>query len=249
MKDQEFGSPESLEELITAYRSLEDFVHMVSHDLQSPLKKISNFAGLARMSGGDALPDQTKHYLERIEASARKASDLVTGLLEFSKQSTSTIPPEQTNVNDVISDVLSELEFQIEKARARIVVDHLPSVFARRNQLYYVFANLIENAINYKSTRPLEIKISSMLKDHERVFSVSDNGIGIDPSDFNNIFQLFRRLDHVHGVPGHGIGLSICKKIVEKHGGRIWVQSKPGAGTTFSFSLPASSDQSGQSDR
>jgi light-regulated signal transduction histidine kinase (bacteriophytochrome) len=175
-------------EFIASYRALEDFVHMVSHDLQSPLKKISSFATLARLSAGDTIPDKTKHYLDRIEASAHKAAELVAGLLEYSKKSASINPPAMIDMNDVLRDVLSELELRIEESGAKIDVSLLPKIVARRTQIYWLFVNLLENAINYRSTRPLEIKIAASKSGHEWIFSVKDNGIGIDAGEWENVF-------------------------------------------------------------
>ena len=164
--------------------------------------------------------------------------NLINDLLEFSRVTTRGREPEPLNCKSILDQVLSNLELYIKKNKATVSYGPLPEVIADYTQLAQVFQNLIINGIKFHSEKPLKIHISAEKKASERVFSVEDNGIGIDPQYSEKIFEVFKRLHNKERYPGTGIGLAVCKKIVERHGGRIWVESELGKGSTFYFTLP-----------
>jgi light-regulated signal transduction histidine kinase (bacteriophytochrome) len=163
---------------------------------------------------------------------------LINDLLSYSKLSGPDVSLEQTDCNTVLTTVMANLATVIHKQQVVITKHNLPTVTADRMQLMQLFQNLLDNAIKYRSKKKPRIHISANLKADLWIFSVKDNGIGIDPKYFDRIFDIFQRL-HRDEYPGTGIGLAICKKIVERHGGKSWVESKLGKGSTFYFSIPA----------
>jgi len=163
---------------------------------------------------------------------------LINDLLEFSRVTTKAREPEPTNSELVLNQVLSNLELYMKENKATISHDLLPEVMADNTQLAQVLQNLIVNGIKFRSEKAPKIHISAEKKAKEWVFSVQDNGIGIDPQYSEKIFEVFKRLHKKEEYPGTGIGLAVCKKIVERHGGRIWVESELGKGSTFYFTLP-----------
>jgi light-regulated signal transduction histidine kinase (bacteriophytochrome) len=167
---------------------------------------------------------------------------LIEDLLAFSRVGTRDAALVPTDVNDVVDRALRSLKLRIEETGASVTRDALPTVSADAGQLEQVFLNLIGNALKFRRAEPPHVHVAAQAKDGRWTFSVRDNGIGIDPQYFDRIFVLFKRLHDRSEYPGTGIGLAICKKIVEHHGGRIWVESEPGRGSTFSFTLPASQE-------
>ena len=164
--------------------------------------------------------------------------NLINDLLEFSRVTTRAREFESTDCELLLNQVLSNLEISIKESEAVISHNHLPNIMADSTQLAPVFQNLISNAIKFRSEKIPEINISAREEGDEWVFSVADNGIGIDPKHCERIFEVFKRLHKRREYPGTGIGLSICKKIVERHGGHIWVESEPDKGSIFYFNLP-----------
>jgi chemotaxis family two-component system sensor kinase Cph1 len=163
---------------------------------------------------------------------------LIRDLLLYSHASRAEISFEPTNVAAVMSDTLSRLENAIRDNEAFVTYDPLPTVMANATQMSQLLQNLVDNAVKYRSTRPPRVHVSARQQNSEWVFSIADNGIGIDLQYAEKIFIMFQRLHTREEYPGTGIGLAICKKIVERHGGRIWVESEPGKGATFFFTLP-----------
>jgi len=166
---------------------------------------------------------------------------LINDLLEFSRVATRAKEPEPTDSEFILNQTLLNLELYIRQNNASVSHDTLPEVIADSTQLAQVFQNLIANGIKFQSEEVPKIHLSAEKKENEWVFSVKDNGIGIDPQYSEKIFEVFKRLHRKEDYPGTGIGLAICKKIVERHGGRIWVESELGKGATFYFTLPISS--------
>ena len=218
---------------------LEHFAYVASHDLQEPLRKIGSFSELLARKYQDRLDEKAGTYISYIVDGAHRMQGLINDLLSFSRVATKGRAFSAVNCNEVMGRVRQDMEVAIQECGARLLVDDLPTVMADNIQLGQVFQNLIGNAIKYRNPGAgPEIRVESRKSGNEWVFAVSDNGIGIDPQHFERIFQLFQRLHTREEFSGSGIGLALCKKIVERHGGRIWVESTPGSGSTFFFTLP-----------
>jgi PAS domain S-box-containing protein len=218
---------------------LQEFAMIASHDLQEPLRKIQLFAGQLRGDFGDQLPEEARDYLERMQKASDRGRALIQGLLALSRVRTRAQPPVPVALCDVVRDTLQELDAQLSSVGGEVVVRDLPTVEADALQMRQVFQNLIGNALKFhRSGVPPIIEISSEPVAGRWRISVSDNGIGFDEKYADRIFKIFQRL-HDRGVyEGSGVGLAICKKIIERHGGTISVRSKPDVGTTFIIELP-----------
>ena len=224
-------------DLSRSNRDLEDFAHVVSHDLQSPLNKISAFGDLLKMEIKSALSEKGVDYLDLIQNGAQKMTRLIGGLLNYSKITSSGHKPESVDMAALAREIIGDLDMQIKEIGAKVTVAELPTVQANPMQMNQLITNLVSNAVKYCGNAAPVIDIAAKQEGTFWVFSVRDNCIGIDSKDAQRIFDLFQRVGA--GVkPGTGIGLTICKKIVENHGGRIWVESEPGKGSTFYFTLP-----------
>ncbi|MEJ2345903.1 MAG: PAS domain S-box protein [Gammaproteobacteria bacterium] len=228
---------------------LEQFAYVASHDLQEPLRMVASYAQLLARRYGGQLDDDGKDFIEFMVDGARRMQDLINALLAFSRVGTRGKPLVATDINAVVSDVLANLQTAINEADAEITVaKDMPTVNADTTQLGQVFQNLVSNALKFHAAPPPRVDISFQRLDSEVEFVVRDNGIGIEPQYAERIFLLFQRLHTKQDYPGTGIGLAICKKIIERHGGRIWVESTPGQGSAFHFTIPlrAGEGQSGQ---
>jgi light-regulated signal transduction histidine kinase (bacteriophytochrome) len=199
---------------------------------------VSGFAGLLQKRYKEKLDAEADEYISHIVEGTGRMQHLIKDLLEYARVGTSSKPLVQVDVNIIIEKALANLMFEITESRAVITADTLPTVSADDTRLIQLFQNLVGNALKYRTNTP-HIYISAERKDGEWLFRISDNGIGIEPRQFERIFQIFQRLHTREEYSGTGIGLAICKKIVERLGGRIWVESKPGEGSTFFFTLPA----------
>ncbi len=224
-------------ELERSNRELDNFASIAAHDLSAPLRAVSGFAGLLRKHYKEKLDADADHYISQIVEGTGRMQRLINDLLEYARAGTHEKTLVPANVNTIIEKTLVNLTFEVQESGAVITVDPLPTVSADRTQLIQLFQNLVGNAIKYRSNTP-RIHIAAERKDGEWLFRISDNGIGIDPQQFDRIFQIFQRLHTSSEYSGTGIGLAICKKIVDRLGGRIWVESKPGEGSTFFFTLP-----------
>jgi len=219
---------------------LERFAYISSHDLQEPLRAIVSYTQLLERRYKDNLDRDADEYLHYIVDGGKRMQDLIHDLLEFSRVNTKGGKFRTIEANAVVEDTLAALLPQTQAAGVTIIVDPLPAVMADPVQLRQVFQNLISNALKFrKPDVPVEIHISAeQLKDKVE-FSVADNGIGIEPQYFEKIFVIFQRLHAMDKYEGTGIGLAIVKRIIDRHGGRIWVESEPGKGSTFHFTIPA----------
>jgi light-regulated signal transduction histidine kinase (bacteriophytochrome) len=219
---------------------IEQFAYIASHDLQEPLRTVSNYVNLLKDGFTEKLTSNDKRILSTIESATERMQILIRDLLEYSRISMEQ-NRQPVNLNFMLSDIQNDLEAMITEAKARFDVGELPTIMAYSSGIKSVFQNLIQNAIKFRKAdvTPL-IRIRCVEKEHEYRFSVSDNGIGIDSVHYGKIFVLFKRLFHVSEYPGTGIGLAQVKKIVELHGGRIWLESELGKGTTFFFDIPKS---------
>lgn len=230
-------------ELSRSNLELEQFAYIVSHDLQQPLQGIIGFAKLLRMQYLDTLDREADRYVTRILSAAERMQHLIGDLLSYARVATACqlIP---TDCNWVLNKALDNLHLLISQKQARLIYGKLPSVLGNETQLIQLFQNTIGNALKF--SRPEvspHIEIWAEQKDDRWLFCVRDNGIGLDPQNFDRIFTLFQRLDDTE-THGTGIGLATCKKIVDRHGGQIWVESQPGEGTSFYFTLPDAIDGS-----
>ncbi|WP_226480491.1 PAS domain S-box protein [Natrinema amylolyticum] len=224
---------------------LEQFAYAVSHDLQEPLRMVTSYLRLLEQRYGDAFDEDGEEFLAFAVDGAQRMREMIDGLLEYSRVETRGDPLEPTDLDAVLDDVLTDLQFRIEETDAEITSESLPLVEGDANQLRQVFQNLLSNAIEYSGDEPPRVRINAERDGGEWLLSVSDEGIGIDPDDRERIFEVFQRLHTREEHDGTGIGLALCERIVERHGGDIWVDSgsDAGEGTTFSFTLPAASDR------
>ncbi len=225
-------------ELERSNADLEQFAYMVSHDLQSPLTVIAGFADLLGRRCQGKLDDKAEEFIRHIQAGAKRQQQLIKDLLDYSRLTTRGQEFAPVDCNSVLEQVLTDLSLLIQEKGAVVTHDPLPTVMADASQLGRVFQNLIGNALKFCQEGIPEVHIGAEHGDREWRFRVRDNGIGIPPKDFERIFMMFERLHDQSEYPGTGIGLAICQKIVERHGGRIWVESEPGTGSTLWFTLP-----------
>lgn len=216
---------------------LEHFAYIASHDLKEPLRLITNYLDILGARYAPLFDERARGYFETITSSATRMGDLVEAVLEYSRQADPSASLEVTPVREVVDTALALLQTVITDSGATIEIGELPTVRASRVHLVRVFQNLIGNAIKFRSDRPLRIAIAATPGEGEWVLSVRDNGIGIDPQFHGRLFKIFQRLHAAEEYPGNGIGLASCLKIIERHGGRIWVESAAGVGSTFRFSL------------
>jgi len=219
-------------------RDLEQFAYIASHDLQEPLRAVGGFVTLLQQHYRGRLDERADSFIAAAVDGAARMQGLINGLLEYSRVGTRGNPPVPTKAEEALRNALENLQASIQESGATVTSDSLPTVRADTAQLVHVFQNLIGNAIRFRSERPLEIRIGARQEDHCWQFWVRDNGIGIEPQYGERIFLIFQRLHTRTKYPGTGIGLAICKRIVERHGGQIWVESQPGRGSTFYFTLP-----------
>ena len=227
-------------ELQHTNQELEQFAYIVSHDLQAPLRSL-RFAidRLARdVAGGDG--SGVLQGLENASQSAHRMQQLIKDLLQFSRIGRDALQLEEVDLNQIIQTVCNDLNEQIIATQAELSTTELPKMRLSPTMIYQVFQNLISNAIKFRSDKPPRIEINARTEEgHGWTFSVSDNGLGFSPDDAKTIFQPFRRLTHHQSREGTGIGLSIVQRIVERHQGKIWVDSQVGKGSVFYFFLPS----------
>ncbi len=227
----------TMEDLKRSNRELEQFAYVASHDLQEPLRMVSSFTQLLEMKYKDELDAEALEYINFAVDGAKRMQDLINDLLAYSRVETKGGKFEDVDLEKVMDEVLFNLEITIEDNSAVITRETLPHIYANYRQMVQLFQNLIGNAIKYRSQETPKIYISTKKENKHWLFSVEDNGIGIDNEHQKKVFEIFERLQTREEYPGTGIGLAICKKIVERHGGKIWVESKPGKSSTFYFTI------------
>jgi light-regulated signal transduction histidine kinase (bacteriophytochrome) len=232
---------QSLEELARSNTDLEQFAYVASHDLQEPLRMVTGYTQLLARRYKGHLDADADEFIAYAVDGATRMQRLLNDLLAYSRVSTRGADFQSTDCEEVLAQTLTNLKVMMEESEAVVTHDPLPTVIADEVQLGQLFQNLIGNALKFHGAEPPRVHVSVVQQDREWVFSVCDNGIGIDPAYVERIFVIFQRLHSQQQYPGTGIGLAICKKIVERHGGRIWVESEPGKGATFYFTLPMDS--------
>jgi PAS domain S-box-containing protein len=229
--------------LVRSNTDLQQFAYSASHDLQEPLRMVSTYSDLLMRDFGDKLGPEGAEYIGYTTQGARRMEQLLKDLRTYTLASTlESKPPEEVDANAALKQALQGLEVAIRDSEATISSTPLPSVRIRGFELQQIFQNLIGNSIRFRRIDPLTIHVTAEQADEEWVFSVTDNGIGIEPQYKEQIFGLFTRLHSASQYPGTGMGLAICKRIVERIGGRIWVESRPGRSSTFYFTIPITGD-------
>jgi PAS domain S-box-containing protein len=237
-KQAEEKLKETLADLKRSNKELEQFAYVTSHDLQEPLRMVSSYTQLLERRYKDKLGADAQEFIAYAVDGANRMQRLIQDLLAYSRVGSRGKIPQPTDCNVVLGRVRANLKVAIEENKALVTNYELPIVMADTTQLVQVFQNLIGNAIKFCSEEPPRIHVSAEKNKKEWIFSVLDNGKGIDPQYHERIFVIFQRLQGKGEYPGTGIGLAICKRIIERHGGRIWVESKPGKGSTFYFTIP-----------
>ncbi|WP_226005626.1 PAS domain-containing sensor histidine kinase [Natrinema salinisoli] len=228
-----------IERLEESNERLEQFAYAASHDLQEPLRMVSSYLQLLESRYADDLEEDAQEFVEFAVDGAERMRAMIDGLLKYSRVETQGEPLEPVELGDVLDEVRDDLQLTIERSGAEITAEELPPVEGDASQLRQVFQNLLENAIEYSGDAAPRIHVSAERDGPDWVVSVRDEGIGIDTEDANRIFDVFQRLHSREEYSGTGIGLALCERIVERHGGDIWVESEPGEGSTFSFTLPS----------
>lgn len=224
---------------------LDSFVYIASHDLRSPLRAISSFVGMIKEECAATLNAQGRDYLNEIDQAAHRMGILIQDLLSLSRASRVESPYETVDVQELLQSVKDRLQHEIKSANAQIAITGpIASIYCDRIKISEVFVNLLSNAVKFSSKNPegSKVVISSSESERETVFCIKDNGIGIDPSHHAEIFDMFKRLHRHDQYEGTGTGLYIVKRVVEDHGGRVWVTSEAEKGADFCFSIPKVQD-------
>ena len=225
-------------ELARSNAELVQFAYVASHDLQEPLRAVGGFVELLQRRYEGKLDDKADTYIGLAVDGVNRMHQLINDLLTYSRVGTHAKSLKLVDCNQVVDEALANLETAIAGSAAQVTRRQLPTVTADRTQLVQLLQNLIGNAIKFHGDRPPRASVSAKRSGDTWVFSVRDNGIGIDPKYAERVFVIFQRLHDGTEYPGTGIGLAVCKRIVERHGGRIWFESEPGKGATFFFTLP-----------
>jgi len=220
-------------------QALEHFAHLASHDLQEPLRTIASHLGLIQKKLANNLDKDLTESFEFVTGAAKRMKALIDSLLVYSQVGHFEKEKSPTDFNVALKRAISNLQVAIVDSHARVTSDPLPTLLALPLEIERLFQNLISNALKFRSERLPTIHISAVSDNKQWVFSVCDNGIGIDPEQGENIFKLFSRLHSPHQIPGSGIGLSVCRKVLELHDGAVWTEPNPQGGTVFFFSIPA----------
>jgi light-regulated signal transduction histidine kinase (bacteriophytochrome) len=230
---------EKTDALARSNADLEQFAYVASHDLQEPLRMVSSYVQLFEKRYAGQVDEQADKYIRYAVEGAKRMQSLIAGLLEYSRVGRLDEPFGTVDTNAALDQALSNLRSAIEESHARITRGPLPTIIGNVGRIAQVFQNLIGNALKFRRTaQPATVHVSAIPQQGEWQFSVEDNGIGIDAQYLERIFVIFQRLHTRAEYPGTGIGLSICKKVVERHGGRIWVESRVGEGSRFHFTFP-----------
>lgn len=230
---------ELVEKLEDSNARLQQFAYVASHDLQEPLRMVSSYLQLLEQRYADELDADGEEFIEFAVDGAERMRGMIDGLLEYSRVETQGESFEPVDLDNVFEEVRADLQVRINETDAGITTDDLPRVKGDASQLRQVFQNLLSNAIDYSGDESPRIDVSKERDGDDWIISVRDEGVGIDPEDTDRIFDVFQRLHTHEEHPGTGIGLALCQRIVERHGGDIWVDSEPDEGSTFSFRLPA----------
>ncbi len=222
-------------------QELKQFAYVASHDLQEPLRMVASYSQLLARRYHGKLDKDADTFITYAVEGAKRMQELIRSLLYYSRVGRDDIPLEPTDTKEVLHAVISNLSSSIEQNLAQVNYGEMPVILADKVQLSQVFQNLIANGIKFRTDQAPVIQVDAQRSSDGWLFSVTDNGIGIEPEYQERIFEIFHRLHGRDKYPGAGIGLAVCKKIVGRHGGKIWVESEPGKGTTFRFNIPGAS--------
>ncbi|MGH9515084.1 MAG: sensor histidine kinase [Terriglobales bacterium] len=238
-----------IEELARSNCDLEQFAYVASHDLQEPLRMVAAYTQLLSERYQGKLDSAADRYIGYAVEGATRMQALLEDLLAFSRVGRNGMVPAPTDVNSAVNEVLKNLDLALKEHGVTVTCSPLPTILADRFQVVQLFQNLLANAIKFRATGNPSITISAEQKSREWLFSVSDNGIGIAEDHKDLVFKIFQRLHTRTEYPGNGVGLAICKKIVEHNGGQIWVESELGRGSNFRFTFPAAvADKAGKTE-
>ncbi|MDH5720226.1 MAG: ATP-binding protein [Spirochaetia bacterium] len=223
---------------------LDEFTYAASHDMQEPLRMITSYTQLIKKKNQNKLDEKSVQYLNYALENSVRMQRIIDDMLDYARYNKNKDILKTIDTTEVLNEIVENFKAPIKKNKAQIKYDSLPKITANREQLFRLFQNLIENALKFckKDESPI-IHINAEKKENEIIFSIKDNGIGIEQKYFDKIFMAFKRLHKKEEYPGSGVGLSQCKKIVEMHNGRIWVESIPKEGSTFYFSIPTSAPE------
>jgi len=230
-------------DLVRSNQDLEQFAYIASHDLQEPLRTITRFVQLLQKRYHGKLDQDAEEFIDFIVGGTKRMQQLINDLLIYSRVNTMKEPPRLMNSEDALKTAMQNLRYVLEEAKGTITYEKMPSIVADERQMTQLFQNIIGNALKFHGKDAPRIEVSAAMKENDWIFSVRDNGIGIDPKYEDRIFEIFQRLHAHEEYSGTGIGLAIAKKIVERHDGHIWVDSEPGVGSTFYFTIPAVPDK------
>lgn len=223
-------------ELERSNNDLQQFAYFASHDLQEPVRTVVSFLQLLKMKLGE-IPPEAEELLQHAIDGGKRMQEMINALLNFSRAGRKTEFVD-VSLEQVLAEVVSDLDLNLRENHASVTHDPLPHVTGNRVQLAQVLQNLIANAVKYRSDAAPRIHVGVDSSPRDWIISVSDNGIGIEPQNLEKVFELFSRFSTEKHRAGSGIGLAFCHRVVTRHGGKIWVESTPGAGSTFFFSLP-----------
>ncbi|MFW6112601.1 MAG: sensor histidine kinase [Chloroflexota bacterium] len=225
------------EELRQKNQELEHFAYIVSHDLREPLRMVTNYTKLIEKRYRDKLDAEGEQFISYAVDGSRRMQQLLNGLLAYCRVSTHGEPFQPVDCDALLRSVVGMLDITVQEASARVTWSEMTQVVADESQLLQLFQNLIANAIKYRRDEPPYIHISVEERNNEWLFAFQDNGIGIEPQYQERVFHIFQRLHTKDKFDGTGVGLAVCRRIVERHGGQIWLESEPGRGTTFYFTI------------
>ncbi|MBS3753515.1 MAG: PAS domain S-box protein [Anaerolineales bacterium] len=237
-KEAELKLEETMRELERSNEELQRFAYVASHDLQEPLRMVTSYLQLLVRRYGDRLDGDAQEFIDYAVDGASRMKQLINDLLTYSRVDTRGVSLQPVDVEQVLDDVLENLQFRVEETEAGIIRHPLPIVPGDKSQLEQLFQNLIDNALKFRGNEAPRVEVGAEKGDGEWVFSVKDNGIGMDSRFKDRVFIIFQRLHTRDEYEGTGIGLAVSKRIVERHGGEIWYESEPGEGTTFYFTIP-----------
>lgn len=225
-------------DLMRSNSELQNFAYVAAHDLREPLRTIVSFSELLALDLGDNLSADSQENLGFIVDAGKRMQQLITDLLAYARVESQASPFVLTHLNDTVKNAISALKIAIDDSHGLITSDDLPAVMADSSQLDQVFLNLLGNALKFRGAEPPLVHVSVQKREKDYLFTVKDNGIGIDVKSAGRLFQMFQRLHGLAEYPGTGMGLAISKRIVERHGGKIWLESAPQSGSEFFFTLP-----------